>query len=176
MKQLWIFISLLVIWGACPQTVRAANTSNETLNALQDAYSRASRSNQSNYFVPTSVQTSGGGPHITVVDKASHGKRLGIQIQDEIHIQLRGNGSTGYWWYFDEPENDNDIVALVGESNEDLHQLTPGRRMFVGAPVTYKWKLRAVRRGSRIIRMKYYRRWEGSDSAIDEFEIGLDVN
>ena len=45
-----------------------------------------------------------------------------------------------------------------------------------GRRVIGVWKLRAKKTGGSIIRMKYYRAWEKSEKAIDQFEISVDIS
>jgi len=105
------------------------------------------------------------------IDINSNGKKIELKVGDEIQIELEGIGSTGYWWYFD--KLDDDLFELI---SEDRRVIAGEREDVAGRPVIGIWKLRMKRPGSSIIRMKYYRVWEGGDKAINQFEIGVNIN
>ena len=51
----------------------------------------------------------------------------------------------------------------------------PKKGEFVGSPVRFVWVLRARETGSTVIRMSYYRIWEGKEKALQRFEVGIDI-
>lgn len=101
----------------------------------------------------------------------SNGKKIELKVGDEIHSELEGAGATGYWWYFD--KLDHSFFEFVGEETKPIGR--EGKKM-AGEPVIGVWKLRARRPGRSIIRMKYYRAWEKSEKAINQFEVSVDIN
>jgi predicted secreted protein len=105
-----------------------------------------------------------------LLDVNSSGKGIELRVGDEIRISLKTIGSTGYGWYFD--KLDNEFFELVGEEKKIL----PGEgKDMVGEPVLSIWKLRAKKPGRSIIRMSYYRIWEGKDKAVNQFEVSVDI-
>jgi inhibitor of cysteine peptidase len=82
------------------------------------------------------------------------------------NIILKGNASTGYTWhyYIDEP----DIVRVVSETEEPTTGASHVGEIIVGAPGIYKWQVRALKAGTATITFKYYRSWEGEESATEE--------
>lgn len=106
-----------------------------------------------------------------IVDISSNGKRIELKVGEEMQIELEGGGSTGYWWYFD--RLDNTLFELIGE---DTRAIGGGEEKAAGRPVIGIWKLRAKEPGRSIIKMKYYRTWEKSDKAINQFEISVDIS
>jgi len=104
------------------------------------------------------------------IDINSNGKKIELKVGDEIQIELESSGSTGYWWYFD--KLDNHLFELI---SEDRRVIAGEREDVAGRPVTGIWTLRTKKPGSGIIKMKYYRVWEGGDKTINQFEIGVDI-
>ena len=103
------------------------------------------------------------------VDIDSNGSRIELHTGDEIQIELQGIGGTGYAWYFD--KLDNDFFELI--SKQRKVQEESGE--FVGSPTLYTWILKAKKIGKSIIKMTYYRIWEGKDKAIRQFEVEVDI-
>lgn len=103
------------------------------------------------------------------VDIDSSGSRAELRAGDEIQIELKGVGGTGYSWYFD--ELDHDFFELIGE--ERKIQEKGGES--VGSPTLYTWILKAKKTGKSVIRMSYYRIWEGKDKALRRFELEVNI-
>jgi predicted secreted protein len=104
-----------------------------------------------------------------LLDESWNGKRIELKVGDEIQIELQGAGGTGYAWYFD--ELDNDFFELIGK--ERKVQEKSGE--LVGSPTQYFWLIKAIKTGSSVIKMIYYRVWEGKDKAIRQFEVEVDI-
>jgi predicted secreted protein len=104
-----------------------------------------------------------------LVDINSKGKRIEVKVGDEIRIELKGVGSTGYEWHFD--ILDNNFFEITTKDKKT----SAGQGDVVGLSYVAIWKLRAKTPGSSTIKMSYYRVWEGKDKAIDQFEIHIDV-
>jgi predicted secreted protein len=103
------------------------------------------------------------------VDIDSNGSRIELHTSDEIQIELQGIGGTGYAWYFD--ELDNDFFELV--SKQRKVQEKSGES--VGSPTLYTWIIKAKKIGKSVIKMSYYRIWEGKDKAIRQFEVEVNI-
>jgi predicted secreted protein len=103
------------------------------------------------------------------VDIDSSGGRIELRAGDKIQIELQGVGGTGYSWYFD--ELDHDFFELIGE--ERKIQEKGGES--VGSPTLYTWILKAKNTGKSVIRMSYYRIWEGKDKALRRFELEVNI-
>jgi predicted secreted protein len=166
-----LYIFLIVSLTICFQVANAHATSDQLARQLEEVY-LYQLAFRSNYFSPTAEQTVHP-PQILKVDKASNGKRVGLKIGDEIHIELEANGSTGYQWYFDDSITDANLFEIVGH---DRFEVKKSGMSKVGNPMTHIWKLKGKKRGSGFVNLKYYRKWEGSERAIKQFEIGLDIN
>lgn len=101
-----------------------------------------------------------------LLDINSSGKKIELKVGDEVQIELKAVGSAGYAWYFD--RLDQDFFDLTGEEGKGI---APEKGDVVGTPVLMVWKLRARKPGNSMIRMWYYRPWEGKDKAVNQFEI-----
>ena len=104
-----------------------------------------------------------------LLDESWNGKRIELKVGDEIQIELQGTGGTGYAWYFD--EFDNDFFELIGKEGKVKEK----SRDLVGSPTLYTWILKAKQIGKSVIKMIYYRVWEGKDKAIRRFEVEVDI-
>ena len=97
----------------------------------------------------------------------STGKQVEAKVGDEIQIELEGIGATGHWWYFD--RMDRDHFELISEETVSV------REGVTGGPVLGVWKLRIKKPGLSLIKMDYYRIWEGKDRADKHFEIRVNI-
>jgi predicted secreted protein len=105
-----------------------------------------------------------------LLDINSNGKKIELKVGDEIQIELKTVGSAGYSWYIN--KLDQDFFDLTGEERKGV---APEKGDVVGTPVVMVWKLRARKPGNSMIRMSYYRLWEGKDKAVNQFEILVDI-
>ncbi len=103
------------------------------------------------------------------VDIDSNGSKIELHPGDEIQIELQGAGATGYAWYFD--ELDNDFFELIHEGRK-IHEKS---KELVGSPTLYTWVFKAQKIGKSVIKMSYYRIWEGRDSAVRRFEVEINI-
>lgn len=106
-----------------------------------------------------------------VIDINSNGKKIDLKVGEVIQIELEGAGGTGFQWHID--KLDSGLFELI---SEDTRVVSCERKDIAGSPVMWVWKLRAKRPGNGIIRMKYYRTWEGSDKAINKFELSVNIS
>ncbi len=126
-------------------------------------------------FLVTAISYAGNGMERSghraqlLLDESWNNKRIELKVEDEIQIELQGVGGTGYAWYFD--EFDNEFFELIGK--ERKVQEKSGDR--VGSPTLYTWILKAKQIGKSVIKMIYYRVWEGKDKAIRRFEVEVDI-
>ncbi len=103
------------------------------------------------------------------VDIDSSGSRAELRPGDEIQIELQGAGGTGFSWYFD--ELDHNFFELIGEERK----MEEKGGESVGSPTLYTWVLKAKKIGKSVIRMSYYRNWEGKDKALRRFELEVSI-
>lgn len=103
------------------------------------------------------------------VDIDSNGSKIELHPGDEIEIELQGAGGTGYAWYFD--QLDNDFFELIHEGRKTQEK----NRQLVGSPILHAWVFKARKIGKSVIKMSYYRIWEGKDSAVRRFEVEINI-
>ena len=102
-----------------------------------------------------------------ILQKQDSGKEITVKVGQDIQIELEGLGGTGYWWYV---ENfDARPMELLSEKTKSV---SDGR---AGRPVLGLWTFRAKNPGTVEINLDYYRIWEGSDKAIDHFQVRIKV-
>jgi predicted secreted protein len=103
------------------------------------------------------------------VDIDSNGSKIELHLGDEIEIELQGAGGTGYAWYFD--ELDSDFFELIHDGRKTQEK----SRQLVGSPILYTWVFKAKKMGKSVIKMSYYRIWEGKDTAVRRFQIEINM-
>ena len=103
------------------------------------------------------------------VDIDSNGSKIELHPGDEIEIELQGAGGTGYAWHFDELDDN------FFESIHEGRKIQEKGRGFAGSPTLYTWVFKVKKIGKGVIKMSYYRIWEGKDSAVRRFEVEINV-
>jgi predicted secreted protein len=125
------------------------------------------------FFFPFLIQSMGAesifaqGNVIMLLSKEDSGTISEIAVGDFLQIELEGNPSTGFWWHFQ--ELDEECLELVIEETEKVSK----RRL--GSPVLGRWRLRAKKCGETTIKMAYYRKWEGIDKAVDRVRFTIRI-
>ena len=116
-----------------------------------------------------SAQRNGHASKLTLDETWNH-KKIELKVGDEIRIELRGTGSTGYQWHFD--NLDRDLFQLLSEerSRERNDRGDP-----VGDPSRHAWVIKARKPGGSVIKLSYYRLWEGKDQVVQRFEVEVEV-
>jgi len=103
------------------------------------------------------------------VEIDSNGSKIELHPGDEIEIELQGAGGTGYAWHFDELDDN------FFESIHEGRKIQEKGRGFAGSPTLYTWVFKVKKIGKGVIKMSYYRIWEGKDSAVRRFEVEINV-
>jgi predicted secreted protein len=105
-----------------------------------------------------------------ILDESWNGKRIELKVGEEIQIELQGIGATGYAWYFD--KLDYNLFLLTSEGKKGKKSESGD---LVGSPIQYTWVIKAIKTGSSVIAMSYYRIWEGKDEAVRRFEVAVEL-
>jgi predicted secreted protein len=103
-----------------------------------------------------------------VITKEQNGSRIKTAPGSIIEIRLPFLGSAGYGWYLE--DLDKTRLELVRETTQPMDGA--GR---IGGPVLGIWDIRTLKSGPAIIKMHYYRLWEGADTAKEHFTIEVEV-
>jgi predicted secreted protein len=101
---------------------------------------------------------------VHIITGNSKNSTLRIQCGDEIQLELQENQTTGYSWHFD--ELGYEIVSERQERKSDLS----------GSPATHIWILRPKSLTESVIKMSYYRTWEGKRSDTQQFQVKIVVD
>jgi|YNPNPStandDraft_1061719.scaffolds.fasta_scaffold252993_1 inhibitor of cysteine peptidase len=100
------------------------------------------------------------------LSKADHGREVRLRPGQEIILCLEGNPTTGFTW--EVAELDSAAIAQMKEM-----EFTPHSNL-VGAPGTFTFRFKALRRGAATLRLVYRRPWERVAPA-DTFSVRIVV-
>ena len=114
-----------------------------------------------------SVQSRHEAPSITIT-KDQNGRQVAVPKGTRILMELPFLGSAGYGWHIEKV--DGNLLQFLQEETKPID--STGR---IGGPVLGVWHFLAVRQGTASIEMKYYRIWEGPDTASDHFVVEIKV-
>jgi predicted secreted protein len=102
----------------------------------------------------------------TIIQKEQNGHRFTMPLNSLIDIDLPFIGSAGYGWHI---ENlDTDHLELILEDTQKITE--PGK---VGGAVMGIWCFRTIKPGRTVVKMNYYRAWEGVDTSTDHFTVEI---
>jgi predicted secreted protein len=107
------------------------------------------------------------GGSVVILQKEDNGREVEVKPGDVIQVELNGSGGTGYWWYA--TKMDAKYAELVSEETKAPAEKKPG------GPVKGIWRIKVKGQGKTDLIMKYYRVWEGSGQAVDQFSVILDI-
>jgi inhibitor of cysteine peptidase len=103
-----------------------------------------------------------------VIGKDQAGKVITVSQGKSIFIHLEENPSTGYQWELD--VNDKGVLS----SQKDEFIAAPEDTLGRGG--IHIFQLKAEASGSATITLRYKRPWEPDKSAIDHFEVSINVS
>ena len=112
---------------------------------------------------------------IVVLNQGNNGETVNVRPGDQITVRLPENATTGYRWHIEraegltEDETASSPSAPAAASTPDEPNPTMGR----GGVREFHFRTPNVGQGRLIL--KYYREWEGPDSALENFAVELDV-
>jgi inhibitor of cysteine peptidase len=105
---------------------------------------------------------------IVCLDESDDGQTIHLRLDELVLVRLESNPSTGYDWHLE--ELDNEIVqSLCSAWVSD----NPG---LLGSPGDRMWFFQAESTGVTDLVLKYYRIWEGPDTAIKTFQLRFVVH
>lgn len=94
-----------------------------------------------------------------------------VPLSSIFSIELTSKPSSGYFWYVSSPENE--YAKLIGYKNFDLSGKT--EEAYVGGDIQTVWKWQPLKTGDFKIILKYYRQWEGEESAKETKEYHISI-
>jgi predicted secreted protein len=96
-----------------------------------------------------------------------NGSKIDLNIGERVNLTLDQNGgSTGYSWNI--IELNESILKFENTKTWNVSQL-------VGGFSKDSWHFTAVNNGTTILKLAYYRSWEGIDNSSKVFEIEINV-
>jgi predicted secreted protein len=101
---------------------------------------------------------------VHIITNNSNDGIVRIQCGDEIQLELQENQTTGYSWHFD--ELGYEIISERQERKSDLD----------GSPSTHIWIFKPKSLAENVIKMSYYRTWEGKRSDTQRFKVKIVVD
>lgn len=108
-------------------------------------------------------------PIIVVKSDGESNAEMSVDKNATIQLRLPENPSTGYSWNFQ--VLDTDYLELIG----DEFFYPQNDQQMVGKPGLRVFTLRAVDSGQTMIKLAYWRPWEGLKSRTDKFVIQLAI-
>ncbi len=105
------------------------------------------------------------------VTKEDSGKTIDLQVDDVIQIQLVGTATTGFWWQFQ--DLDEQYLKIVKEYTSPI----PGAPEKIdGGPIMGVWELLVSKPGTTTVRMVYSRGGQSPKTAANQFSVKLRIN
>lgn len=103
---------------------------------------------------------------ITLTER-DDGGNVHTQVGDTIELHLAENATTGYRW---EPDDLDSHIFELAAATADY----PSRAIGSGGDVQFRIKVRAA--GGAMLRLKYWRRWEGDAGVVKRFSVKVDAS
>ncbi|MGC2423223.1 MAG: protease inhibitor I42 family protein [Nitrospirota bacterium] len=120
-------------------------------------------------FAGINQPTTTNGPKLAkILTMADNGNEIRLGPGEIIKVELKVQGGTGYNWHVD--GLDESRLKLIGT---ETREISP--RKIVGGPMQGIWSFEAVAPGDTVIRLLYYRIWEGKARAVKKFEVKLHI-
>ena len=100
---------------------------------------------------------------VTLLRNQQHGKLFLARQNKTFRIELAANPTTGYNWY----------IAALDEKQFKVRRsgYDPAAGGRVGGGGTSYWEIIPLTKGPGMIKLLYYRVWEGAEKAVDRFQV-----
>jgi inhibitor of cysteine peptidase len=102
-----------------------------------------------------------------LITLSEQGNTVEVQRSDVIVIRLEENLTTGYSWEIE--TTNHSIIGLV----ESDYSQNPETRLGIGGVRTFRF--RAQSSGQEIIQLRLKRPWDSADSAVEHFDVTVQV-
>ncbi len=111
-----------------------------------------------------------------VLDQGNNGETVKLRLGDDITLRLPENATTGYRWHIERAEGLIEEAATATEPSAPSPASTSDdQNPTIGRGGLRKFHFRTTKVGQGRLALKYYREWEGGDSALESFAVDLDV-
>ena len=109
-------------------------------------------------FVALSLAVAGAGAaRVVSVGSASNGKSVSLHSDDWLVVSLKGNATTGYAWRV------KCVTKSVLKPRAVTYVPNPNPKHLMGVGGVYKLQLKALKKGTTTLRLKYLRSWSGEN-------------
>lgn len=102
-----------------------------------------------------------------LLNQRHQGKRLLVEPGKPFRIELTANPTTGFNWYLDGLDESYFQVKASG--------YIASRNGRIGASGVSYWEIVPLKEGIGMIRLLYYRSWEGKDKAVDKYQVKIKI-
>ncbi len=103
-----------------------------------------------------------------VLTMDNNGGEASLVHGEMLQVELEITGGTGYDWHVE--GLDETHLKFIGKKTRAV---TPGN--IAGGPVLGVWSFKAAAPGDTVLKMLYYRIWEGSKHPAGRFEVKLHI-
>lgn len=105
---------------------------------------------------------------LIVITDDDKGKIVNAEPGDVLMLDLAFQGGTGFNWYPD--ALDEKLLRLESVKTEPVKD-----KEKTGVTMHGKWYFKVLGSGETYLRMLYYRKWEGTDKALNSFSVSLHI-
>ena len=102
-----------------------------------------------------------------LVGQRHQGKKIYIETGKPFRLELTANPTTGFNWYLDDLD---ESYLKVKDSG-----YIASRNGRIGAPGVSYWEFMPLKEGNSVIRLLYYRSWEGKAKAVDKYQVKIRI-
>jgi predicted secreted protein len=107
-------------------------------------------------------------PTTVTVTKEKDGREAALKVGDILQVELPGKAGTGYSW--SAVAAGAPYLKLISQDSRPVAGQPP-----LGGPVVQVWRFRAEKPGTALIKMSYYRPWEGVGKAVGHFSLKIRI-
>lgn len=105
---------------------------------------------------------------VLVLNRTDNNRTAELRVGERLEVRLPENPTTGFSWAVD--ENDRQRLTL-----EDTAYAPPDEAGFIGARGQRTFRFTARQPGEVLLKLKYWRIWEGDGSIVERFAVTLRI-
>ncbi len=106
-------------------------------------------------------------PITVTATRAQNGKDIGLKVGSILEIELTEIGGTGFLWF--EQGTSAPYLKLIEQTTR------PDKEGRLGGPVLHVWRFKAEKPGATLVKMAYYRPWEGAQTSRALFLVKIHI-
>ncbi|HKO60728.1 MAG TPA: protease inhibitor I42 family protein [Pyrinomonadaceae bacterium] len=113
---------------------------------------------------------------IVALSQANNGETVKVRPGDQITVRLPENATTGYRWHIERAEGLTEEQTAASDPSAPSPTSAPDEpNPTMGRGGLREFHFRTPEEGQGRLSLKYYREWEGPDSALENFAVNLDL-